>query len=286
MAHSMIRSQPLDSTRSTSWTRTSRIPLLSLAALLSFGSFVSVATDRALAQTGPVVDRRAYANRAELESLAAQTERDAAASRDARDRERKQAEATVIRDRLRDGDFQVGDRLTVTVDTALNMAADTFTVRAGRVVTLPEVNEVSLQGVLRSELQDYLTKQYARYLRNPTVKTTSLIRIHVLGAVGKPGFFSVPSDMLVTDVIMVAGGPGPVADINKSVVKRGTREVVSRKALQVAIVNGKTIDQLNLRAGDAIIVGGGQPKNWYNILQVVGFSVAIVGTLYGISRKF
>ncbi|MEJ7811563.1 MAG: polysaccharide biosynthesis/export family protein [Gemmatimonadaceae bacterium] len=282
----MIRSQPLGSTRSTSWTRISRIPLLSLAALLSFGSFVSLAADRALAQTGPVVDRRAYANRAELESLAAQTERDAAASRDARDRERKQAEATVIRDRLRDGDFQVGDRLTVTVDTALNMQADTFTVRAGRVVTLPEVNEVSLQGVLRSELQDYLTKQYARYLRNPTVKTTSLIRIHVLGAVGKPGFFSVPSDMLVTDVIMVAGGPGPVADINKSVVKRGTREVVSRKALQVAIVNGKTIDQLNLRAGDAIIVGGGQPKNWYNILQVVGFSVAIVGTLYGISRKF
>jgi len=280
MSHSMLHSQPVASSGIISRTGAARLSLLSLAALLS------LAPDRASAQQGPVVDRRAYSNRAELESLATQTERDAVATRDARDRERKQAEAEVLRDRLRDGDFQVGDRITVTVDTAANMLADTFTVRAGRVVTLPEVDEVPLQGVLRAELQDYLTKQYARYLRNPTIKTSSLIRIHVLGAVGKPGFFSVPSDMLVTDVIMVAGGPGPVADLNKSVVKRGTREVLSRKALQVALVNGKTIDQLNLRAGDAIIVGGGQPKNWYNILQVVGFSVAIVGSLYGISRKF
>jgi len=117
-----------------------------------------------------------------------------------------QAQAALVRQRLKDGDFQVGDRIAIVVrgDSTLS---DTATVRAGRVIQLKNLPPIPLAGVLRSELQEYLTKQLSQYLKNPTVQVTPLVQIAVVGNVGHPGFFWVPADLTLTDAIMLAGGP-------------------------------------------------------------------------------
>ncbi|MGI9076776.1 MAG: SLBB domain-containing protein [Gemmatimonadaceae bacterium] len=218
--------------------------------------------------------------------MAAQAERDAGSSTREDTRNRHRADAELMRQRLRDGDFPVGDRILVTVDTGAVGVTDSVTIRAGRTIQLNGMPEISLQGVLRSELQEYLTQQYARIIREPKIKAALLLRLGIYGPVGKPGFYSVPADWLFSDVIMAAGGPGALADLNKTVVRRGRREVVSRKTIQRALVVGSTIDALDIRAGDAIYVGSTGSKNWTQVFRAISIGLALGFTVYGIGKRF
>ncbi|HTG83726.1 MAG TPA: SLBB domain-containing protein, partial [Gemmatimonadales bacterium] len=80
------------------------------------------------------------------------------------------------------------------------------------------------------------------------------IRLAVLGAVGKQGFYQVPADLLISDAIMAAGGPSGAADPNLSKVMRSSTKILTETDVTDAIVRGATLDQLNLRAGDQIVV--------------------------------
>ena len=229
------------------------------------------------AQSSPT-QTPSHATRAEIERWAEDAERDAlSAKEDVRDR--KRFEAAALRERLRDGDFQVGDRIILHVpsDSALT---DTFVVRAGRAIQLPGLEEISLNGVLRSELEGYLTKQISRYLRDPRVEATSLIRLAVLGEVVRPGFFAMSSDVLVSDAIMVAGGPSAEADVNRISVRRGAVELLRSDAVRQAMVSGRTLDQLHLRAGDEIVVAERRRRTFSGTLQIfTGVAAVLVGVL-------
>jgi protein involved in polysaccharide export with SLBB domain len=207
----------------------------------------------AFAQAGGAPDP-APTTRAGLEALLAHQEQVAAspgASRGARDAARREAEE--IRRRLEEGDFQVGDRILLSVDGHEELT-ETFTVTAGRVLVLPSIGEIGLAGVLRSELQSTLTEQVGRYIRNPSVQARSMIRISVLGEVAQPGYYVVSTESLVTDALMLAGGPGPRARLPAMRIQRGSERVWAGDELQAAITEGRTLDQLALRAGDQIMV--------------------------------
>ncbi|MGQ0714527.1 MAG: polysaccharide biosynthesis/export family protein [Gemmatimonadaceae bacterium] len=226
-------------------------------------------------------ERRAFATRPELEAAAEEAERQSRDRQvDEQTRERKRLEGEGLRERLRDGDFQVGDRVLLRVrgDSSLT---DTFTVRAGRALQLPNLDELSLVGVLRSELQSVLTRHIGRYVRDPQIETASLMRVAVVGSVNRPGFLPVTPSSLLADVIMLAGGPTGDADLSATVIRRGTREVWTKKDVRIAMSQGMTLDQLNLRAGDEIIVGqrrrGGLGSTVQMFVALGGALVAIVG---------
>lgn len=163
-------------------------------------------------------------------------------------------QAAAIRARLTDGDFQPGDRIILSYFSDI-AHTDTLIVRAGRVVDLPGKAVLPLQGVLRSELNDRLTTELLKYVKAQSVTATPLTRIGVLGEVAHPGYFAVRSDIPITEAIMVAGGPTATADIERSVVKRGSSEFRSADATRQAVAKGLTLDQFGLDAGDEIVVG-------------------------------
>jgi hypothetical protein len=222
-------------------------------------------------------------SRAQLEQLAAEAERDASSASSGTAREQRRKEAETIRQRLRDGDFQVGDRIVVTVQGE-TFLTDTFTVRAGRVVTLPNLPDISMQGVLRSELASHLTREIGKFVREPSVKATSLIRIAVMGEVSQPGFYAVPADFLASDVIMAAGGPTPNAEMKKSIMRRGGTVVLDRTELQKAIADGRTLDMLDVRPGDELVVGRRVQRDWRSIMYVVGAAVGLIGTVVALAN--
>ncbi|HEX6809141.1 MAG TPA: polysaccharide biosynthesis/export family protein [Gemmatimonadaceae bacterium] len=199
------------------------------------------------------------------------------------DKQGQQAQAALIRQRLKDGDFQVGDRIAIVVrgDSTLS---DTATVRAGRVIQLRNLPAIPLAGVLHSELQDYLTKQLSQYLKNPTVQVTPLVQIAVVGNVGHPGFFWVPADLTLTDAIMLAGGPTPTSDLNGTKIKRDNKDRLTDKQVRQAFASGATLDQLDMRAGDQISVPEAGKKDWVRILQVTAALAAVTVALISISR--
>lgn len=224
------------------------------------------------AQENP--DKR-YATRAELEAQAATAERSSDAER--------RREAQALRERLRDGDFQTGDRIVLAV-VGQQALTDTFAVRAGRTLLLPNLPEISLNGVLRSELGDFMTQQISRFVRNPTVRAQPLVRVAVMGAVTKPGFYSIPADVLLSDAIMLAGGPANNADPKRTVVKRSGTDLIEGKEIQTALTAGRTLDQMNIRAGDEIVVGQRSGLNWGTALQGAGILLGLVGTIVALGN--
>lgn len=175
------------------------------------------------------------------------------------DRARAQHEAALIRVRLQDGDFQVGDRIFMVVEGEAALS-DTFAVAPGRVLNLPGLAPVTVAGVLRYELQDHLRQELGRYLRDPVVRARSMIRLAITGEVASQGFFVMPTDMVLSDALMLAGGPSSDARLDGVRIMRGREVLWTVEATGQAMREGRTLDQLNLRAGDQVIVpakGGG-----------------------------
>lgn len=218
--------------------------------------------------------QRRQASRAELEQAIAAAEQ-AAASTDAKTREKLLTDAQALRQRLKNGDFLPGDRLMITVvgDSALT---DTFTVRNDQKLQLPNIPEISLRGVLDSELSSHLRDELAKYIKDPTVTATGLIRLAVMGAIGQPGFTTVPVDNLVTDVLMNAGGPSQSSDMNKAFVRRGDKKLLNEKQFAEAVRTGKTVGDISLRDGDEIFIPN-QPTG--NRLQTL---IPVISTLTGL----
>lgn len=168
-------------------------------------------------------------------------------------RQRASAEAEFVRNRLAEGDFRVGDRILLEVQGDQPMR-DTLTVREGPILAIPRIGDVSLKGVLRSELESYLSTQFSRYIRNVTVHASVLVRLTVQGQVARQGFYTVPAGGSVEDAVMAAGGPTPDADLEGMEIWRDDRVILEGADLQQAITAGRTLNQLNLRPGDRIVV--------------------------------
>jgi protein involved in polysaccharide export with SLBB domain len=240
------------------------------AALLLPGQVVS-------AQTTPAIDPGgSVRTRSDLERLLVEYEQalqSPAYSNAVKDRIR--ADADFIRSRLQNGDFRVGDRITLEVEGEPGIP-DTVAVESGPKIVLPLFGDVSLEGVLRSEIEDHLTEALGRFIRDPVVRANGHIRISVQGQIAQPGFYTMPAEMLLGEALMVAGGPTPASDMEDIRIERGPVTVLEGDPLQEAIRSGLTLDQLNLQAGDQIVVPQRPTGGW---LGTVGIVTGILGSL-------
>lgn len=251
-----------------------------VVAVVMLAGFAGVAR----AQAGDWDPGRVELNRKDLQELLAKydaTAKSGAYSSELRDRAR--TEAGLIRARLQDGDFQVGDRVALTVE-GQKMFTDTFTVAPGRRLILPEIGDIPLSGVLRSELETYLTQQIAHYVVNPVVHARSLVRMSILGSVGRPGFYVVPAEALVSDALMMAGGPTPGSDLDELRIERADKEIWGGDRLAEAMRDGRTLDQLSLRAGDEIFLPPHKGSSWLGAMKFVAVPLT-TGLIYYFLRR-
>jgi protein involved in polysaccharide export with SLBB domain len=201
-------------------------------------------------------------------------------------REAKRREAEMIRERLEQGDLRVGDQIALFVEGQQQLT-DTFTVVTGRMLVLPNLPDIPVGGVLRSELGDHLSRELAKYLRNPIVRAQSLIRLSFVGSITRPGFYNLPADMLVSDAIMASGGPAGGSDPNRSQVRRLGEVILTREDFQSALVEGVTLDQMNLRAGDEIVVDPNAGQGGTGAWGRIGLFTSLLGSMvFVITRVF
>jgi protein involved in polysaccharide export with SLBB domain len=219
--------------------------------------------------------RREFESRAEIEAQAKAAEA-----------QHRTGEAWLLRQRLEKGDFQDGDRIVIHLqgNTLMpqNFAGipETSTVRAGRHLEFPRLADLSLDGVLRSELNDRLTAYFAQYFREPSVKSTPLVRIAVLGQVGKPGYVYTLADAPLSDLIMQAGGPSGSADMAGIVIRRGADVIWDQQDTRAALADGMSLDRLHLRAGDEIEVPQRRDISWFAVVTAGLSAAALLLTIF------
>jgi protein involved in polysaccharide export with SLBB domain len=148
-------------------------------------------------------------------------------------------------------------------------------------ITLPLFGDIPLTGVLRSEIEEHLTQELGRFIRNPVVRAEGLLRVSIQGSVGSPGFYVVPANMLLSEALMVAGGPG-TSNLDGLRIERGTERLMEGDDLREAVRQGRTLDQLNLQAGDQIYLPPTAGGIWGRLPMIAG----IVGSLSFLLLRF
>jgi len=163
------------------------------------------------------------------------------------------AELDWLRRRLVEGDFRAGDAIVVEVrgDSILN---DTFRVEPPRDLVLPGIDPIDLTGILRDELDPYLDRELARYLREPQVSAYALISIGVVGEVSAPGYYLVRPETPVIDMFGRAGGLRQRAKTEDIQVRRGGETVVDPVVFQTALAGGWHLSRLDIQPADEIYV--------------------------------
>ena len=105
------------------------------------------------------------------------------------------------------------------------------------------------------------------------------------GAVGQPGFYVVPADMLVSQALMVAGGPAQNAELDGLRIERGLETLLDGDELQEELRLGTTLDQLNLQAGDQLVLPVGTPGGvWGRIGIVAGVVSSLTFIIVNLTR--
>jgi hypothetical protein len=214
---------------------------------------------------------RQYESRAQLEREATAAEATGRSS-----------EAWLLRSRLQKGDFQEGDRIVVVMDA--NPRPDTLQVRAPKVLQFTGIEDLSLDGVLRSELSDAIRRHLARYFRNSEVRATPLVPLAILGSVAAPGYYYTAADAVLRDVIMRAGGLQGAA-LDKAVVRRAGEVIWGSADLRVALADGISVDQMHLRAGDEIFIPERRRTSAATIVTITSTTAALLVTLIQLSRR-
>jgi polysaccharide biosynthesis/export protein len=181
------------------------------------------------------------------------------------------------------GEFQVGDRIQLQVEGDSLFTA-TFVVSPGPALTLPAIGAIPLAGVRRAEVEAYLSRALARYLKDPVVHAKALVRLGIMGEVEHPGFYSVPVDAVLADALMQAGGPTRNAKVQALRVEREGKPTLQGDALQRVLAHGLTVDQVGLHDGDRVVVPRQHdPEAPWRILGVL---VMLPTAIYGITRVF
>ena len=156
---------------------------------------------------------------------------------------------------------------------------DTFAVSGDRTITIAGVGPVSLAGILRAELQDHIFTSVARILRDPRVRTQSMLTISIDGEVSQPGHYLVVADNPLSEVLMRGGAMRPDARPADARVERAGQTIVDADRFQTALRTGTSIDQLGMREGDRIVIPESRSQ-FFNSLRNWALAIpAILGLL-------
>ncbi|MFL5613859.1 MAG: polysaccharide biosynthesis/export family protein [Gemmatimonadaceae bacterium] len=235
--------------------------------------FSALSPSSSLGQS-PVGWRDPGTTRSALQARATEVQAQASASQNGHERRALSLEADVIERRLKEGDFVVGDRVFVRVEEQLTLA-DTFTVHSGKMLELPGYGAVVLEGALWSEATERVRDQVATYVKGPRVRVTPLVRIGIMGAVSRPGYYQLSTDTPVADAIMRAGGLLSNGNASGAVVRRADHELWPATAVRDGIAQSLTIDQMALRSGDELDIPEQHRFSAQTFLQIAGVLVGV-----------
>lgn len=237
----------------------SRLSAIALLTALTAGAVPAQTAATAVSQR---------ATRGELTTRAADLERTLADPKVKGDsRTRATAELQSVRSRLELGDFRVGDRFLITMRRD-SVRSDTASVRDSLKVAVFSLPDISLHGVLRSELDERMSAHVARYLRGVTVRTNVLTRVAVLGAVKSPGYLYASPDRPLSDLVMLAGGPSPEANLKQIEVRRAGKIQIKAKDSDRIIRDGRTLEQVDIQSGDEVTIPVKRKISWQSIIQL------------------
>jgi polysaccharide export outer membrane protein len=158
-------------------------------------------------------------------------------------------------------DYKIGPNDLLEVEVfGVSELKRTVRVNATGQVALPLIGSLQLAGLTTSDAEALIAIKYgAKYLQDPQVsifiKEFTTQRITVDGAVVKPGIFPLTGQITLLRALALAGGGGPMADLEQVMLFRigADGKPVSEKYDALKIRSGQAPDPL-LQGDDIVVV--------------------------------
>jgi len=135
-------------------------------------------------------------------------------------------------------------------------------------ISLQLIDEILAAGLTASQLDDVLTKEYGRYLKNchlnVVVREYSGLKVYVGGEVGHPGFVSLKGNMTILQSIVAVGGFRLSAKMENVVLIRkgpGGRPLAMTVDLKPVLAGEHLENDVYLMPSDIVYL----PKTWVTI---------------------
>jgi polysaccharide export outer membrane protein len=141
------------------------------------------------------------------------------------------------------------------------------------------LGEVSVVGLTINQLAERLTNDLSEYLKNPQVSVQLVeavsAKIGVLGEVLHPGIIVLSRPMSLLDAIAAAGGITDLGSKSSVEVLRqqpnGTRASLKVNVADILKGKARPDDNIQMRAGDLVLVHGNAKKTMATISTLAGF---------------
>lgn len=157
-------------------------------------------------------------------------------------------------------DYRIGPEDVVQIVVWKNESLTrTMPVRPDGKISLPLLNDVQAAGLTPLELRDSLAKKLTEYIPSPEVSVivseVKSLKVSVMGAVEKPGRYSLGSQATVIDAIAMAEGFTEFASRSRIVVLRSRDRGVERLGFNYdKFRSGEGGINFELRPGDIVLV--------------------------------
>jgi len=156
---------------------------------------------------------------------------------------------------------------------------DTIFVLGDTTAELPYIGRVNVAFIDEGNLREYFVETYSRYLKEPDIAVFVLYRVSIIGRVGKPGIYYLPSFASLGDLLAISGGPLPDANLNRIKIYSGTRK--NHLNFRKTITKNLKINDLGIVSGTVIEV----PKKFTISLEDIYKFAATTGILWTVYKE-
>lgn len=125
-------------------------------------------------------------------------------------------------------------------------------------ISLPYLGQIRVADRNVDSIKQEIYKKYSNIYRNPELTILPIVRVNIFGEVNKPGYYYVTGTDKLADLIAMAGGPTPEANLGSIVLTRNGKELDIDGENIVKSANKQ--NDIGLQSGDQIYV----PRKWFS----------------------
>jgi polysaccharide export outer membrane protein len=176
-----------------------------------------------------------------------------------------------------------GDEISIRVKGQPDPALEKTKVSPAGTIYLDLLGEVSVVGLTTGQIAQRLTADLGEYLKNPTVSVQLIeavsAKIGVIGEVHRPGIIVMSRPMTLLDAISEAGGITDYGSKSSVEILRqnpnGSHSPMRVDVKKILKGAGDPENNLQLRAGDTVVVHGNSKKTLTTVSTVAGLGTFV-----------
>lgn len=150
-------------------------------------------------------------------------------------------------------------------------------------IRLGSLGKLKISGHTADEIAKMLNEKFLAYAKEPNVVVIPLIRLILRGDFGQPGMYRFSLDQSFWNIIEEVGGVGNSLSLENMYILRNGE--ILYKNFTDAFYKAQSLAELQLQAGDEIVIPNVNRISFYSIMRYVQFASSLIVLYFTLTRQ-